>query len=489
VLEVSGLRTVFSTQDGEVHAVNGVSFSLRPGELLGVVGESGSGKSVTMMSLLKLLPMPPARIVEGSVKLMGRDLLRLPENELRDVRGGSVGFVFQDPMTSLNPVLTVGYQLIEPLRVHMGLSKTAARTRAAELLALVGIPQPAARLNDYPHQFSGGMRQRVMIAMALACDPKVLIADEPTTALDVTIQAQILDLIRELRRELGMAIVWVTHDLGVVAGIADRVMVMYGGQVVEMAPVEALFADPRHPYTRALLETLPSLDGERTERLRSISGQPPHLGAPPSSCPFAPRCRHVMDRCRAQNPALRPVSGGHDVACWWDATTDAPAWPMRWRGTPVPEAATALRPATETEALVRVEGLTKHFPILAGLLRRQVGVISAVDDLTFDIRKGETLGLVGESGCGKSTAGRTILRLYEATAGRILFEGTDIASLSGEALRRMRPRMQMIFQDPQACLNPRMTVGSIIAEPLDEQERMSLPRSARRCRRFWPRSA
>ncbi|GIX12396.1 MAG: peptide ABC transporter ATP-binding protein [Paracoccaceae bacterium] len=323
VLEVSGLRTVFHTRDGDVHAVNGVSFSVGAGELLGVVGESGSGKSVTMMSLLRLLPMPPARIAGGEARLMGRDLLRLPDAELRAVRGGAVGFVFQDPMTSLNPVLTVGFQLAEPLRVHLGLSRQAARRRAAELLAMVGIPQPAARLDDYPHQFSGGMRQRVMIAMALACDPKLLIADEPTTALDVTIQAQILDLVRDLRRELGMAIIWVTHDLGVVAGIADRVMVMYGGQVVETAPVDALFATPRHPYTRALLETMPSVGEDRPGRLRSIPGQPPHLGAPPAACPFAPRCREVRDRCRRANPALVETAPGHRVACWLVSPAEA----------------------------------------------------------------------------------------------------------------------------------------------------------------------
>ncbi|MEL6233282.1 MAG: ABC transporter ATP-binding protein [Pseudomonadota bacterium] len=321
ILEVSDLKTVFATQDGEVHAVNNVSFSLRPGELLGVVGESGSGKSVTMMSLLRLLPMPPARIMAGRVALDGTDLLTLSDEALRAVRGGSVGFVFQDPMTSLNPVLTVGYQLTEPLRVHMGLSKKAALARAAELLALVGIPQPAARLDDFPHQFSGGMRQRVMIAIALACDPKLLIADEPTTALDVTIQAQILDLVKKLREEIGMAIIWVTHDLGVVAGIADRVMVMYGGQIVEMAPVDQLFTDPRHPYTRALLQTLPSGETGRDARLRSIPGQPPIVAKAPSSCPFAPRCTHVMERCGEANPALTEAAQGHGVACWWDAPT------------------------------------------------------------------------------------------------------------------------------------------------------------------------
>ncbi len=255
VLEVTDLQTVFQTRDGAVHAVNGVSFAIAPGELLGVVGESGSGKSVTMMSLMRLLPSPPAEITGGAILYQGRDVRTMGERDLRELRGGEIGFVFQDPMTSLNPVFTVGFQLIEPLREHLGLSKRAARARAAELLRLVGIPDPERRLDDYPHQFSGGMRQRVMIAMALSCDPKVLIADEPTTALDVTIQAQILELVRELRAKIGMGIIWITHDLGLVAGIADRVMVMYAGSVVEHGPVADLFANPQHPYTRALLGT------------------------------------------------------------------------------------------------------------------------------------------------------------------------------------------------------------------------------------------
>jgi oligopeptide transport system ATP-binding protein len=317
ILEVEGLTTVFHTMDGTIHAVNGVSFHLYAGELVGVVGESGSGKSVTMMSLMKLLPEPPAEIVAGTARLEGRDLLKLDPVDLRKVRGGEVGFVFQDPMTSLNPVFTVGFQLIEPLREHLGLSKAAAKARAVELLALVGIPSPADRLNDYPHQFSGGMRQRVMIAIALSCDPKVLIADEPTTALDVTIQAQIIELVKKLRQELGMGIVWITHDLGVVAGIADRVMVMYAGLVVEHARVADLYKSPLHPYTRALLETLPSIDSTRTERLLSIGGQQPHMSAAPTSCPFAARCAHVHDRCHAENPLLVEVADGHDVACWW----------------------------------------------------------------------------------------------------------------------------------------------------------------------------
>ncbi len=324
ILDVRDLKTVFRTRRGEIHAVNSVSFDLRPGELLGVVGESGSGKSVTMMSLIGLLPAPPAENRGGQVLFDGHDLLRCDADTLRDIRGGRIGFVFQDPMTSLNPVFTIGFQIMEPLRVHMGLSKAQARTRARELLDLVGIPDAARRLDDYPHQFSGGMRQRVMIAIALACDPKVLIADEPTTALDVTIQAQILELVKDLRQKLGMAIVWITHDLGVIAGIADRVLVMYGGQVVEQAPVKELFANPQHPYTRALLQTVPALRGPRSDRLRVIEGQPPIMTAPPTACAFAARCSHAFDRCRAENPLRLSVGAGHDVACFWDAQTGRP---------------------------------------------------------------------------------------------------------------------------------------------------------------------
>jgi peptide/nickel transport system ATP-binding protein/oligopeptide transport system ATP-binding protein len=324
VLDVKDLKTVFRTRGGEVHAVNDVSFTLKPGELLGVVGESGSGKSVTMMSLIRLLPMPPAEIRGGQVMFEGQDLARVPEETMRAIRGARIGMVFQDPMTSLNPVFTVGYQLMEPLRKHMGMDKRAAANRAVELLELVGIPDARRRLGDYPHQFSGGMRQRVMIAIALACDPKVLIADEPTTALDVTIQAQILELIKDLRQKLGMAIVWITHDLGVIAGIADRVMVMYGGQVVEQAPVRELFANPQHPYTRMLLETVPHIKGARAEKLRVIQGQPPILAKAPESCPFMARCPQAFERCAAQNPARYDVGNGHDAACFWDFKTGSP---------------------------------------------------------------------------------------------------------------------------------------------------------------------
>lgn len=316
VLEVLDLNTVFHTRDGEVHAVNNVDFSLKTGELLGVVGESGSGKSVTMMSLLKLLPSPPAEIVSGRILFQGRDVLEMSDDELRELRGGEIGFIFQDPMTSLNPVFTIGYQLTEALRQHLDIGKKEARQRAAELLTKVGIAQASNRLKDFPHQFSGGMRQRVMIAMALACQPKVLIADEPTTALDVTIQAQILELVKDLRQDQGMGIIWITHDLGVVAGIADRVIVMYAGKIVEHAPVRELFKNPRHPYTRALLAAMPGLETEREGRLHSIGGQPPSLTAKPASCAFSPRCEHAFGRCRDECPPLVEISSSHQAACW-----------------------------------------------------------------------------------------------------------------------------------------------------------------------------
>ncbi|MCZ4271641.1 ABC transporter ATP-binding protein [Maritalea porphyrae] len=322
-MDVTDLKTVFHTQDGVVHAVNGISFHLEEGELLSVVGESGSGKSVTMMSLLKLLPIPPAEIASGKVMFDGKDLLQMDLEELRKIRGGQIGFIFQDPMTSLNPVFNVGFQIMEPLIEHMGLDKKQARARAVELLELVGIPGASDRLNDFPHQFSGGMRQRVMIAIALACDPKILIADEPTTALDVTIQAQIIELIKELRKKLGMAIVWITHDLGVAAGISDRLLVMYGGFVVEHAKVGDLYKRPLHPYTRALLNTLPA-EGSGETRLRSIKGSPPNIGAEPKSCPFAPRCDYAFERCHKENPLLERIEGVHDVACWWDVEKEAP---------------------------------------------------------------------------------------------------------------------------------------------------------------------
>jgi len=318
LLEVKNLRTQFETRDGLVCAVNSISYDLAIGETLGIVGESGCGKSVSVLALMRLLPEPPAKISGGPAIFQGKDLLKMSPQEIRHVRGAKIGMVFQDPMTSLNPVLTIGRQLTEALELHMGMSNQQARHRAAELLTMVGIPKPAERLNDYPHQFSGGMRQRVMIAMALSCAPQLLIADEPTTALDVTIQAQIVDLVKRLRDELGMAIIWITHDLGILAGLVKRVIVMYAGFIIEEAPVKELYAVPRHPYTIGLLRSLARVDETKHRRLVAIEGLPPDLLGLPQGCPFASRCGYMMNRCLEENPKLETLSPGHKIACWAD---------------------------------------------------------------------------------------------------------------------------------------------------------------------------
>ncbi|HRW06096.1 MAG TPA: ABC transporter ATP-binding protein [Caldilineaceae bacterium] len=316
LLEVKNLKTQFFTQDGVVHAVNGISYFVNAGETVAIVGESGSGKSVGVMSLIRLIPQPPGKIVDGQVLFDGQDLLKLTEEELRHVRGNRIAMIFQDPMTSLNPVLTIGRQITEALELHLNMSREQSRKRAVELLQLVGIPGAESRLDDYPHQFSGGMRQRVMIAMGLSCNPQLLIADEPTTALDVTIQAQIVDLVGRLKEELGMAIIWITHDLGVVAGMAERVLVMYSGFIVEEASVNDIYAQPLHPYTLGLLRSIPRLDLGRQKRLVPIEGLPPDLLEPPSHCPFAPRCSFATDKCWQENPPLEMVESGHKTACW-----------------------------------------------------------------------------------------------------------------------------------------------------------------------------
>jgi oligopeptide/dipeptide ABC transporter ATP-binding protein len=321
ILDVQNLRTQFSTDDGLVQAVNGISLSLREGETLGIVGESGCGKSVSMLSVMRLLHVPPAKISADRLYFMETDIMALSKEEMRNVRGSQIAMIFQDPMTSLNPVLTIGFQLIEPLQLHLGLADDAAAKRGSELLEMVGIPDSASRLDDYPHQFSGGMRQRAMIAMALACNPAILIADEPTTALDVTIQAQIVELIKRLQDQIGMALIWITHDLGVVAGLADRVVVMYAGYIVESASVDELYGQPRHPYTAALLRSLPRMDGSVGEDLESIKGLPPDLIQLPTGCPFAARCTFVQDKCREENPLLEEVSPQHKIACWIDVDT------------------------------------------------------------------------------------------------------------------------------------------------------------------------
>ena len=324
LLEVTDLRTRFHIAEGTVYAVNGVSFRAGEGETLAVVGESGCGKSVTMMSVMRLIPIPPGEIASGQALFRQRDLFKITENEMEHVRGREMAMIFQDPMTALNPVLTIGRQISEALRVHLGMNDQQAQDRATDLLAQVGIPDPARRLTEYPHQFSGGMRQRAMIAMSLACAPSLLIADEPTTALDVTIQAQIIELVKRLRDELGMAIIWITHDLGVVAGLAERVNVMYSGFIVEEAVVDDIYENPLHPYTLALLEALPRVDRRRDRRLHSIPGAPPNLLVAPHGCPFAPRCERVIEHCKAENPSLELVAPHHKIACWVDVTTGKP---------------------------------------------------------------------------------------------------------------------------------------------------------------------
>jgi oligopeptide transport system ATP-binding protein len=322
LLQVNDLATRFHTPEGTVHAVNGVTFELNEGETLGVVGESGCGKSVTMLSLLRLIPQPPGEIVRGEANFTGRDLLQLTTDQMREVRGAQIAMVFQDPMTSLNPVMPIGRQISESLVEHLGMNNQQARQRTIELLQHVGIPDAGKRLDDYPHQFSGGMRQRVMIAIALACNPQVLIADEPTTALDVTIQAQIVELVKRLRSELGMAVIWITHDLGIVAGIAQRVQVMYAGYIVEKADVKELYANPRHPYTLGLMGAVPRVDGHHRHRLANIQGRPPDLLTEPRACPFAPRCPFSIEQCWQENPMLREVGPRHEIACWVDVTKE-----------------------------------------------------------------------------------------------------------------------------------------------------------------------
>jgi peptide/nickel transport system ATP-binding protein len=426
---------------------------------MALVGESGCGKSVSALAIMRLLPRPAARVTAGRILFDGEDLLALSEREMRAHCGRDLAMVFQEPMTSLNPVLTIGEQIAEPLRLHQGLSNSQARARAAELLATVGIPDAVRRLDQHPHQFSGGMRQRVMIAIALACNPRLIIADEPTTALDVTIQAQLLELMRDLSRQMGIALVIITHNLGIVARYADHVAVMYAGRVVEQAAAARLFAAPRHPYTVGLLGAVPRLDRARAGRLSTVEGAPPNLLALSSGCRFAPRCFARADICQI-DPPLReagPDHGpdGHLSACHRIADLAAGrlapaggAWPTM----PVAEA--------EPAPVLSVRGLTKHFVLPRGV------VVRAVENVSFDVPRGHTLGIVGESGCGKSTVGRMILRLEEPTEGTLHFDGEDLRAASGANLARLRPRIQAIFQDPYSSLNPRMSIGDIIAEPL-----------------------
>ncbi|RBM18334.1 glutathione ABC transporter ATP-binding protein [Prauserella sp. PE36] len=453
VLRVRDLRVGFTGNGAEVVAAGGLDFEVRPGETLGIVGESGSGKSATVAAVMGLLP-GTASVRAGEISLLGEDLLRVSPRRLRQLRGNDVAMVFQDPMTSLDPVMTIGDQIGEAITAHQhDLSKARVRERAAELLSLVGVSSPERRLDQYPHEFSGGMRQRVVIAMAIANDPRLLIADEPTTALDVTVQAQVLEALRAARDATGAATILITHDLGVVAEMADRLVVMYAGRIVEHGPVREVLRDPRHPYTRGLLDGLPRLD-RRVARLRPIPGQPPDLAAIPGACAFHERCALSQDRarCREERPALRVTATGRESACHFaEEVAGAGAEPdePRTAGTPGP-------------VVLEVRDLVKRFPDR----RSGRGEVSAVDGVSFALRAGETLGVVGESGCGKSTVGRAIVRLLEPSGGRIVFHGTDLTAANRRALRAAARGLQLVFQDPFASLNPRMTVRQVLAEPL-----------------------
>jgi len=472
LLAIDDLRVHFHTDAGVVKAVDGVSWWVRPGETLGIVGESGSGKSVSALAVMGLVQTPPGRYESGRILFKGENLLEADAKRIRAIRGKEISMIFQDPLTSLNPVFRVGDQIAEVVRAHEKIGRVPARLRAVDLLAEVGIPNPKQRAREYPHQFSGGMRQRAMIAMALALDPAVLLADEPTTALDVTVQAQILDLLGTLQSERHTAVVMITHDLGVVAGRADRVLVMYAGRVAEVGSVGDIYQRPAHAYTLGLLSSLARLDQRRTERLRPIRGQPPSLIHVPSGCAFHPRCPFATEVCRTEAPVLLPTDTdpGHRAACHHsDEVTRAATVAVHARSVSVP--GPDARPAPVVQAtgkapLLEVEGLTKHFPITRGIVfKHRVGDVRAVDGVSFSVARGETLALVGESGCGKSTTARAVLRLLEPTAGRIRFEGEDITTVGVGRLRRLRREMQIVFQDPYASLNPRMTVRNILAEP------------------------
>ncbi|MDO8347628.1 MAG: ABC transporter ATP-binding protein [Rugosibacter sp.] len=470
---------------GAARPVDGISFDIAAGECFSLLGESGCGKSMTALGLLRLLP-EAARVAGGEVLFEGRDLLRLTEGEMRSVRGGGIGMIFQEPATSLNPVLRIGQQIGEALALHEGLSGTAARARVVELLTQVGIPDPARRLDEFPFQMSGGMKQRVMIAMALAGRPRLLIADEPTTALDVTIQAQVLEVLDELRRRHGMALLLISHDLGVVAKMADRVGVMYAGQLVETAPRAEFFTAPAHPYSQRLFAALPD-PTRRGGRLATIPGSVPAAHVRHVGCRFAERCDEVIPACRAQPPAWHEVTAGHAVRCILGqaaavqkvgagatATSEAasPDFQSRLTGASRLSVSSDTRPelkvgAGDTAAaapVLRVSDLRVHFPIRRGILQRTVGLVRAVDGVSLQLQPGRTLALVGESGCGKTTVGKAILQLIAPTAGHVELAGTELTTLSPVQLRPLRAKMQMVFQDPYASLNPRLTTGEIISE-------------------------
>jgi peptide/nickel transport system ATP-binding protein len=476
ILSVANLRTVIQRERGETAALEGVSLTLVEGETLGIVGESGCGKTLTALSIMGLLP-PGIRIVAGALNFAGNDLVTASQIELRSLRGSEMAMVFQNPMTSLDPTMTVGDQIAEPVRVHRRATRSEALERAAEVLGLVGMPRPNERLHDYPHQLSGGMRQRVIIAMALACEPKLLIADEPTTALDVTIQAQILDLLDELKARLGMSMILITHDMGVIAGHTDRVMVMYAGQIVESASTSDLFASPRHPYTEALLGSIPRLDADRRSLLRTIPGIAPDLAELGPGCRFEPRCSYASGRCRDETPRLEARPNAHAFSCFHPLLQVVeqgspgitggrlgPARSARLERASEPGSEGSVDSAARAPAvpILVVQGVVKEFR--SG--RRSRNLVNAVSGASLDISAGETFGLVGESGCGKTTLGRIIAALERPDGGSVRFGGVEVTSLSDSALRSFRREVQMVFQDPQASLDPRVRILDSLREPL-----------------------
>ena len=457
LLTVNNLKVQFLSRDKFATAVDDFSLSIDPGECVGLVGESGCGKTTSGLAIMRLLP-GNGKIASGNVLLNGVDLASLSEKEMQSQRGRTIALIPQDPMSSLNPTTKIGRQIGEGLRIHTGASEADARKRALEVLEMVEMPRPAERLNQYPFELSGGLRQRVIIAMGLVCSPKLLIADEPTTALDVTIQAQILDILDNLRRELDMAVLLITHDMGVIAGRTDRVIVMYGGKKAEEAATPELFRSMRHPYTQALLASMPNMENTTKHELSSIAGMPPNLSKVIVACRFAPRCSFATDQCRIEEPQLA-VEGNHAYACFHPTSGPKPLV-VRSRE----EVAAALgEPANE---LMRVEGLVKEYPIRSGLIRHKTGAIQAVSSVSFTLNQGETLGLVGESGCGKTTIGRMLVGLEPVTAGTVHFDGKLVSAKGHKPSRADRRDRQMMFQDPYSSLDPRMKVAQILGEPL-----------------------
>ena len=471
LLQIKDLHTDIEIRSGVVRALSGVDLHVNPGETLGIVGESGSGKTMTALSLMGLLPQG-GKVSSGSIILDGQDLTQLPLKDKRKLRGTKVGMIFQDPLTSLNPTMKIGLQVCEPLRVHEKLSKREALARAVEILKRVGMPRPEVVINNYPHQLSGGMRQRVMIAMALVCKPRILIADEPTTALDVTTQMQILDLIDELRDEYKMGVILITHDLGVVAGHTDRVAVMYAGRIVETAPTKTLFTEPKHRYTSSLMAALPERALAAGTKLFSIPGAPPSLTNLPKGCRFAARCLWATDECRAGYPDLSG-DDNHTFSCFHPVQEgdESPAVLQAKLDSGKAKDAVDTAPQISHEVLLDVKEASREYESAgSGFFKRDKGVVSAVDRVSITVNKGETYGLVGESGCGKSTVGRLIAGLEPPSGGAIELDGRDLATLKGRDAVRIHRDVQMMFQDSYAAMDPRMRIDQILAEPMSIQK-------------------